>query len=100
LSVAYAAAIVLIPVHGPRQLAAALLQLAVGACLLMLLLLLLAYRDQIGELVRSVFRACAYALLCLLPAMERDWLPATISVPAVDPFFLCLLFQRPPPRVA
>jgi hypothetical protein len=97
LSVVYGAAIVFIPVHGPRQFAAALLQLAAGASLLMLFLLLVAYRDEIRELIGGVLRACAYALLCLLPGMEPDWRPVTGSVSAFDPVLLSILFQRPPP---
>ena len=99
-SVVYAAAIVFIPVHGPRQLGAALLQLAIGASLLALLLLLLAYRHEIRELVLAAFRACAYAFLCLLPVIGPGWPPAVSAASPADPFFRAILFQRPPPRAA
>jgi hypothetical protein len=99
-SFVYAAAILFIPVHGPRQLSAALLQLAIGASLLMLLFLLLGYRNEIREVVLGIFRACAQALLCLLPAGEPDWLLASGPASAINPFFRSVSFQRPPPRVS
>ncbi len=98
-SVVYAAALIFIPVHGPRLLGATLLQLAICASLLALLLLFLSYRNEIFELVLAVFRACANLLLCLLPALKRDWLPANRPALSADPFRV-ILFQRPPPRLA
>jgi hypothetical protein len=98
-SVVYAAALIFIPVQGPRLLGSALLQLAICASLLALLLLFLSYRSEIRELVLGIFRACATLLLCLLPVLEPGWLPAIRPLLAADPF-RAVLFQRPPPRFA
>jgi hypothetical protein len=92
------AALIIVHLHGPRLLLPALLQFAICVSLLMLLLVLLSYRREIGDLVSNAFRACANLLLCLLPALQPDWLPpASPAIPS-DPF-RSILFQRPPPRV-
>jgi hypothetical protein len=93
------AALNVVHLHGPKLLVTALFQFAISAFLLTLLLLLLSYRNEIRELVLEAFRACANLLLCLLPALQPNWLlPASPAFPS-DPF-RSILFQRPPPRVA
>jgi hypothetical protein len=77
----------------------ALLQLAICVSLLVLLLLLFSYRNEIRDLVFDAFRACANLLWCLLPALQPDWLPPTSPVFQSDSF-RSILFQRPPPRIA
>jgi hypothetical protein len=97
-SAAYAA-LIFIPLHRPGLLAAALLQFTTFACLLAVLLVFLAYRREIRELVAAAFQACAAVLLWLLPCGQRRRLPASRSVAPAEPF-RALLFQRPPPRLA
>jgi hypothetical protein len=93
------AALIIVHLHGPRLLITALLQLAICVSLLVLLLLLLSYRNEIRDLVLDAFSACANLLWCLLPALQPDWLPPTSPVFPSDPF-RSILFQRPPPRIA
>jgi hypothetical protein len=61
-SVVYAAALLFIPVQGPRLLGAALLQLVICASLLALLLLFLSYRGEIREVVLSILRRTGNAI--------------------------------------
>jgi hypothetical protein len=93
------AALIIVHLHGSRLLVTALLQLAICVSLLVLLLLLFSYRNEIRDLVLDAFRACANLLWCLLPALQPDWLPPTSPVFRSDPF-RSILFQRPPPRIA
>jgi hypothetical protein len=91
------AALIIVHLHGPRLLVTALLQLAICVSLLVLLLLLFSYRNEIRDLVFDAFRACANLLWC--PALQPDWLPPTSPVfPSGS--FRSILFQRPPPRIA
>ncbi|HTV82835.1 MAG TPA: hypothetical protein VME18_09315 [Acidobacteriaceae bacterium] len=97
-SVAYAA-LIFVPLHHPGLLAAALLQFTTIACVLAVLLVFLAYRSEIRELVAAAFQACAAVLLWLLPCAQLRRQPASRSVAPAEPF-RALLFQRPPPRLA
>jgi hypothetical protein len=93
------AALIIVHLHGPRLLVTAFLQLAICVSLLVLLLLLLSYRNQIRDLVLDAFSACANLLWCLLLAFQPDWLPPASPVFPAEPF-RSILFQRPPPRIA
>jgi hypothetical protein len=93
------AALIVVHLHGPRLFVTGLLQLAICVSLLVLLLILLSYRNEIRDLVLDAFSACANLLWCLLPALQPDWLPPTSPILPSDPF-RSILFQRPPPRIA
>jgi hypothetical protein len=93
------AALMIVHLHGPRLLVTALLQLAICVSLLVLLLLLFSYRNEIRDLVLDIFRACASLLWCLLPALQLAWLPPTSPVFPSDQV-RSIPFQRPPPRIA
>jgi hypothetical protein len=98
-SAAYAAALLFIPVLGPRLFGATLLHLAICVALLAALVLLLTHRKEITDLVVSFLRASAGLLLCLLQPFVSEWFPANAVTLSVDPP-RAVLFQRPPPRLA
>lgn len=99
LCTAMYAALIFVPVHGPRLLITALLQFAISACLITLMILLVSNRNEIREFLLRAFRACANLLLCLLPASPPDWFPpASPALPSDS--FRSILFQRPPPSLA
>jgi hypothetical protein len=98
-SVIYAGALLFIPLFGPRLFGATLLQLAIVASLLVLLVVLISHRNEVVELVLSVFRACGNVVLCLLQVFTPEWVPVAAEAISADPF-RAVLFQRPPPRLA
>jgi hypothetical protein len=93
------AALAIVYFHGPRLLVTGLLQLAISASLFVLLLLLLAYGNEIHDLVVNAFSVCANLLCCLLPALQSRRVSQTIPILPSDPF-RAILFQRPPPHIA
>ena len=98
MSVFYAS-LLFIPMHQPGMLVAALLQLMVCACCLAFLLFVVAYRQEIAELLQTAFQQYASLLMALLFAAEPAWPPqngqAYVTAPSLTP-----LSPRPPPFLA
>lgn len=92
-------ALLFIPFLGPRLFGATLLQLAICASLLVLLVLFLSHRNEIVELISRVSRACANLLLRLLQPFTSAWIAIDGAAISADPF-RAVLFQRPPPLFA
>lgn len=97
-SVGYAA-LFLFSLHGPKFLVTSLLQLIACIGLIVLLLMVVVYHDEIRKIVIRIFEACALLLSCLLPVIRTFRLPAELPRP-INESFRTTLFQRPPPRCA
>lgn len=93
------AALIFIPLRAHGVLASSLIQLAVCCCFLALLILLLAYRNEILRVVEAIFRACGGIFQCLVPDYSSARQQATDPAITAEPL-RASLFQRPPPYFA
>jgi hypothetical protein len=93
------AALIFIPLRDPGLFASSLVQVAVCGCLLVLLILLMAHRNEMLQLLEAVFCAWAGFFLCLLPFAHNAG-EHTTSIPVPTEPFHASLFQRPPPYFA
>lgn len=91
--------LVFIPMQRPGMVSAALLQLAICACLLALCLLLVAYREELRDIVMAALPGCLRFLFTLPLSGASALHSATESAPPCGPS-LSPLFQRPPPFLA
>jgi hypothetical protein len=98
MSVFYAC-LICMPMHEPGLLFGPIAQLIACACICALLLFVIEYRHEIGDLVKASFQARASLLLALLIAEEPAWGEVSDPAPPTEPA-LAPLFQRPPPQLA
>ena len=98
LTSVFYASLVFLPMHEPGMLFAAVLQAVACACTFAFLIFLVAYRDEICELIRAAFQEYANLLVALLVAAEPTWSESDLAYPTAPS--ITPLSQRPPPLFA
>jgi hypothetical protein len=98
MSVFYAC-LIFIPMHQPGLLFGPIAQLVASACICALLLFVIEYRHEIGDLVKASLQAHVSLLLALLVATEPLWREVCDPASPTEPS-PASLFQRPPPKLA
>jgi hypothetical protein len=98
MSVFYACLIVM-PMHQPGLLLGPIAQLVASACICALLLFVIEYRHEIGDLVKASFQSRVSSLLALLVVTEPLWREVRDPASPTEPS-PASLFQRPPPKLA
>ena len=98
MSVFYAC-LIFMPMHQPGLLFGPIAELVASACICALLLFVIEYRHEIGDLLKASFQAHVAVLFALLVTAEPGGWQVGDPAPHADPAPTSL-FQRPPPQLA